>query len=336
MLRLANVFLSKKHLLTTLCLLWMGGCELSEADGMTSQIKKGVSDEQIAQVLELAETIEAVVSSTVDETQSIDGAALLAEATLFVEAASSAEAPKSAEALISTEAPPKAQEQAEAPPQAQAEAPPRAQAEAPPQAQAEAPESATQAALSPADQLIELLTAFDSLKANFEQRSARSEPQSGRIWLSKPNQFRLESDEPLSQTVVSDGTTLWTFDRDLEQVIITDVQNESSEIPLLVFAGEPGQIKALYSVERFADEERLYFLLTPLDDGMTASLSLTFQNGTPVRMTLENTMGQQTSIDLSDVSKAKLDSDLYQFRLPEDVDIIDDRVVPPALDAPDF
>ena len=181
--------------------------------------------------------------------------------------------------------------------------------------------------ISPEEQLVLLLSSLESLDADFRQHTARGEVQIGHVWLSKPNQFRLESEAPLSQTIVSDGETLWTHDRDLEQVIVSDMGDRASEIPILVFAGEPERLAEQYRIERFEDGQRDYFLLTPLGEGaLTANLSLTFEQGVPLRLTLENAMGQQTSIDLLNVKRQPVNQSMFAFKIPADVDVIDDRV----------
>lgn len=93
---------------------------------------------------------------------------------------------------------------------------------------------------SPTEQLIELLAGFTAIRANFVQKESRGDTvQTGSFVLSKPNRFRIESSAPLSQTMVSDGESLWTYDRDLEQIIINSLDTRAAEIPMLLLQPNP-------------------------------------------------------------------------------------------------
>lgn len=180
---------------------------------------------------------------------------------------------------------------------------------------------------SPAQRLAGFLTALPSLQANFVQSGGQGEPQHGEIWLRKPNQFRIETAAPLSQTMVSDGESLWTYDRDLEQVVITTVSDTLAEMPILLFAGDPEDVQKTYDIEFFEDETHQYFLLNPVaEDSLLAALSLTFEQTRPVRLVLENTMGERTAIDLEGVTAiTTVETGLFTFQAPPDIDVIDDR-----------
>lgn len=180
---------------------------------------------------------------------------------------------------------------------------------------------------SPDERLVALLSAIDSLHARYDQHAAGPGVQTGEIWLRKPGMFRVESGPPLSQTVVSDGQSLWTWDRDLEQVIISDMDKASGEIPVLLFAGNPDDIPEHYTVDFFQDEKREHFLLQPkIDTGMLTALALTFESGAPTTIVVENALQQRTTIRLFDVDAVDLArEDLFVFTPPAHVDIIDDR-----------
>ena len=93
-----------------------------------------------------------------------------------------------------------------------------------------------------ADKLIGLLNGMDMLTARYEQES-QGNVQKGQFWLSRPDQFRLAASAPISQTIISDGDSLWTHDLDLEQVIVTGLKETASDVPLLLFAGQPEKLR---------------------------------------------------------------------------------------------
>ncbi|MBT4491977.1 MAG: outer membrane lipoprotein chaperone LolA [Gammaproteobacteria bacterium] len=183
----------------------------------------------------------------------------------------------------------------------------------------------TTADMAPAEHLVELLQGIEALHARYEQ-TGQQEMQTGEFWLRKPNQFRLESAPPLSQTIVSDGYSLWTHDRDLEQVIVSTLNTQAEDIPLLLFAGEPGRLKDSFMVEYFEDGQHDYFVLTPLEEGgMVVGIALAFQDDLPVKISFESAMNEQTIIHLLDVSQLLADDTSFDYQIPDGVDVIDDR-----------
>lgn len=182
---------------------------------------------------------------------------------------------------------------------------------------------------SPADSLINLLNEIETLQAAFSQYAAHGSNnlQKGEFWLARPNKFRVESGPPLSQTIVSDGTNLWTHDRDLEQVIISPLDVSADEIPILLFAGDPEQVTRQFAIEAFEDEHSRHFVLVPQgDDAVLKTIAIRFDERTPVAISIENAMSERTRIDLSDVViDGTLAPDTFEFAMPESVDVLDDR-----------
>lgn len=180
--------------------------------------------------------------------------------------------------------------------------------------------------LSPADRLIGLLDAVSTMQARFEQSSRTQEAQRGEIWLKKPNQFRLETQAPLSQTIVSDGHSLWTYDRDLEQVIISTLSNRVEELPILLLAGDAGELIDDYRVDFFEDEVQQFFLLQPLKaEGILGRLSITFEAGLPVSVGVDTATNERTNINLEIQEITNMPDDTFTFEVPDGIDVIDDR-----------
>ncbi len=181
--------------------------------------------------------------------------------------------------------------------------------------------------LAPDVRLVKLLGQLQTLHAEFSHQAGDGGTQTGEIWLRKPNLFRLETSPPLSQTIVSDGVSLWTHDRDLEQVIISPLDTRIEEMPILLFAGDPTLIPGSYHVELFEGEQTLHFLLTPLDKtNLITTLVLSFEDQHPVSISVENAMQERTVIKLSRVEELKGDAaNLFTLEIPAYADVIDDR-----------
>ena len=62
--------------------------------------------------------------------------------------------------------------------------------------------------------------------------AALKETSSGRVALSAPRQFRWEYTKPYSQLIVADGTRVWVYDPDLQQVTRRAQGSEEQNSPL--------------------------------------------------------------------------------------------------------
>ena len=131
----------------------------------------------------------------------------------------------------------------------------------------------------------------------------------------------------MSQTIVSDGVSVWTHDRDLEQVIISPLNTRIDEMPILLFSGEPEAIAQNYIIEFFESEQIQHFLLTPVDKtNLITKLVLSFQDNLPVSISVENAMQKRTTIKLSNVSElGDVTESIFMLQVPEFADVIDDR-----------
>lgn len=178
---------------------------------------------------------------------------------------------------------------------------------------------------SPSDELVLLLEAMHSFQARYEQLG-QDEAQSGELWLQRPNRFRITVNPPLSQTIVSDGQSMWIHDLDLEQVIISNLEDVDENIPLLLFAGDPGQFKDSYEVEKFATGTQVWFVLKAVEDNPAiVGVTIAFEEELPTRLTFQTAMKQTTVINFFETSDDETDVALYQYAVPDGIDIIDDR-----------
>ena len=177
------------------------------------------------------------------------------------------------------------------------------------------------------DYLVDLLRSINVLSATYEHEN-RQEIHRGQFWVSRPDRFRLVAFEPLSQTIVSDGQNLWTYDSDLEQVIVASLKSETKNIPLLLFASDPEELNNVYDIEYFEDEDLQHFLLSPIETkGVIGNILLSFENKLPRRLVLQMAAEQHTTISFHSVSVASVDDNMFVFQIPQNVDVIDDRVL---------
>ena len=98
-----------------------------------------------------------------------------------------------------------------------------------------------------ADLLNTYLSAITTLSARFEQTTTDQTAYDtaydktiydGRLWMEKPNRFRVDTINPSLQTVVSDGIDFWSYDEDLEQVVISRLNEDLNQVPILLFSSD--------------------------------------------------------------------------------------------------
>ena len=171
-----------------------------------------------------------------------------------------------------------------------------------------------------------LLQPITSLSANFSQRITDAEGfdlevSEGLFEVSQPAKLRWHITQPMPQQIVSDGSTLWIFDPDLEQVIIQPFNQDIAATPAILFSGDLDQLDKAYLIEK---ESEGRFKLTPERAGsLFRSMQITFVDQRPTRIALTDNLDQTTSIDFSQLKiNPPLSADQFVFQIPDGVDVI--------------
>ena len=173
---------------------------------------------------------------------------------------------------------------------------------------------------------------IQSFEANFIQQRYSSnrgleESTSGRFILRRPNQFMWQTFEPYAQTIVSNGEAIWTIDVDLEQVIISPIDEEIQNAPILLLANDQENLAELFAIEKQVIESEVFYILEPLDSsGNFERLRIGFVDETLSSFELYDSLGQLTRISMTNVrNNPVVDMSEFNPELPEDYDVIDTR-----------
>ena len=91
-------------------------------------------------------------------------------------------------------------------------------------------------AASASADLAGLLNKVQSMKANFiqtvyDKRGKVTQKSSGRMALQRPGKFRWDVAKPMPQLIIANGTKLWIYDPDLEQLTIRSIKKAAGESP---------------------------------------------------------------------------------------------------------
>jgi chaperone LolA len=172
------------------------------------------------------------------------------------------------------------------------------------------------------------VAALASVRAQFVQelvdpRTKAVQRAEGTLSLQKPGRFRWDYTTP-KQLIVSDGTKLWLYDADLEQVTVRRVRDTLSQTPAMLLSGQ-SRIRDQFEVRDGGESDGLSWvrLLPKTQDTDFRELRLAFAGDTLRRMEFEDKLNQLTRITLNRVERnARLDASLFRFVPPPGVDVI--------------
>ena len=179
--------------------------------------------------------------------------------------------------------------------------------------------------LTAAKRLNKLLTNTKSMTANFSQttKGANSGTFKGTMSVQRPNNFRWETKSPSEQLIVANGSSMWIYDKDLEQVTKQNVDSQVGNTPALLLSGDPSKIDKNFKITQPYANKNYYVLYPKSDSSSFKSLSMSFSGGKPVMMVLNDSLGQTTTIKFSGIKmNPSIASSQFKFTPPKGVDII--------------
>jgi len=147
----------------------------------------------------------------------------------------------------------------------------------------------------------------------------------GDFTLEKPARIRWNIEMPLKQLIVSNATSLWIYDPDLEQVIIDTVEPSSQITPIALFNGNNDDLGKHYQVSRVSNGMAEHtFLLLPNDDtSLFRRIEISFNKLGPVMLVITDSLDQITRIDFHNIAiNESVDPILFEFAIPANTDII--------------
>lgn len=146
---------------------------------------------------------------------------------------------------------------------------------------------------------------------------------SGKFYLNRPGKFRWDYDVPYEQKIVSDGTSVWIHDVDLQQVTVQKQTAALSNTPMALMEGKV-KLAAAYTVTELDNRDGIYRLKLSSKSG-DADFSELIVGVDVIGMRflqLRDQFEQTTDIVFDDLqSNTKLAAELFEFIPPEGVDV---------------
>ncbi len=173
------------------------------------------------------------------------------------------------------------------------------------------------------------LTDVITLESRFEQslidaEGAIIERTSGTLEIARPTRFRWSYSEPYEQWLVADGTNIWSYDLDLEQVTVKPQSEALANTPALLLGGSENALEQFDFGGTTVEEITTWVRLEPKDKNSGFNrVELGFIDNELRRMVFFDNLEQTTLVALYDVKvNEPIDDTRFEFRVPDEVDLV--------------
>jgi outer membrane lipoprotein carrier protein len=179
------------------------------------------------------------------------------------------------------------------------------------------------------DSLKALLNETTTAKATFAQtvfdkNGKTLQQSSGTMAFSRPGRFRWEYMKPYEQSIVGDGTRLWIYDKDLNQVTVRKLDRALGASPAALLAGS-NEIEKNYVLKSVGAEHGLDWLEAVPKTQETAfeRVRMGFGKTGLDTMELRDQFGQTTLIKFGDLQRnVKIPVESFTFTPPKGAAVI--------------
>jgi outer membrane lipoprotein carrier protein len=187
------------------------------------------------------------------------------------------------------------------------------------------------AAASGLDAFLAFNAATKSATANFAQQAFDRagkvvDRSSGSFAFARPGKFRWAYEKPHQQLLVSDGTRLWIYDPDLQQVTVKRIDQAISSTPAALLAGKD-DITKLFTLRDAGTADGLAWVeaLPKAKDTGFDRVRLGMNGRTLAAMELFDQLGGHTVLHFGDLkANVSLPPDTFHFTPPKGADVIDE------------
>ncbi len=175
----------------------------------------------------------------------------------------------------------------------------------------------------------EFLTNIKTLEGRFDQSlidadGAIVETNSGTLEIQRPTRFRWSYTEPYEQWLIADGTNIWSYDLDLEQVTVKAQAEALANTPALLLGGSSDALEQFDFAGTTIETVTTWVRLDPKNkDSGFNRVELGFIENELRRMVFFDNLEQTTLVALHDVKvNEPIDSTRFEFVVPDDVDLV--------------
>lgn len=168
------------------------------------------------------------------------------------------------------------------------------------------------------------IDAASSISGQFSQEGkAASKKVSGSFMIARPGKFRWAIEKPYEQLIVSDGSQVSLYDKDLKQVTVRPLNDALSATPVALLLG--GDLLRQFDLKDIGSKDGMRWLeaLPKNKDMQFKRLTLGLLAGVPSQIVLTDAFEKTTTITLLDVSnRTAVSAETFRFVPPVGVDVL--------------
>ncbi|SEV89524.1 outer membrane lipoprotein chaperone LolA [Luteibacter sp. 329MFSha] len=185
------------------------------------------------------------------------------------------------------------------------------------------------------DRLDAFAKGMHSLAGSFTQTLSGPNGEAGKtskgtLALEAPRQFRWETTAPYKQTIVADGSRVWLYDPDLEQVTVRKQSSEEAQSPLTVLTDISQLDRDFHVTEQGQHDGYQWLRLTSTSaDPQFTYADLGFDaKGALAAMRFQDQLGNLTKITFANLTRnTALPEGTFTFVPPQGTDVVGDAPV---------
>jgi outer membrane lipoprotein carrier protein len=156
---------------------------------------------------------------------------------------------------------------------------------------------------------------------------SRTKSSSGSFDFQRPNHFRFEYRKPFEQTIVADGTTLWLFDKDLNQVSSRKQAKVLASTPAALIAASPDleTLKRDFDLQALPDKDGMQWVqATPkTKDGQLQNMKVGFRGDQLAALDILDSFGQRSLLTFTGMQvNGGVSADAFRFVPPKGADVV--------------
>lgn len=183
------------------------------------------------------------------------------------------------------------------------------------------------------NRLRSFVTDVKSFSADFNQTLYDADGESvktdaGAVFLKRPGQLIWRYDGEDAQEIIADGKNIWLYDKELEQVTVSPLDDRVNGTPMVILMGT-GDLEEQFEMTVLSHSDGIDWVkLVPREAGADFEALFMGLSGTALAaMELRDSFGQATQIRFADFKpNINISDDDFQFIPPAGVDVIGEPV----------
>lgn len=185
-----------------------------------------------------------------------------------------------------------------------------------------------------ADGLADLQRFYSEIKsysASFEQVVVDEnlkllEASSGEFSIERPGKFRWHYTSPSEQLIIGDGTQVWIYDVELEQITHRQSEAAVSQTPAMLLSGK-GNLDDSFILEDAGQQDGLDWvrMLPKSKDSGFTDVRIGFLSGKLQLLEMQDSFGQTTRMNFKSIKEnIDIPEEIFIFIPPPGVDVIEE------------